>query len=94
VQTCTCISVLGACGGILTFLVGLIRPTVEWSAQVLRTWLGEGARNFSNSTLLLVLLPFIIPLTWIRSFKSLAFASVRLILLSSLVSSLIIVILC
>jgi hypothetical protein len=68
VKTATTLSTVGACGGYLIFVVGLLLPMIQ------RTF--DNVAEFDEKTVTMYLLPVLIPLTWIRSFRGLACISV------------------
>mmetsp|Transcript_77129 Transcript_77129/g.221657 ORF Transcript_77129/g.221657 Transcript_77129/m.221657 type:complete len:553 (+) Transcript_77129:346-2004(+) len=81
VMSATTFSSLGACGGYLAFVVGLLAPilrrtSTEHTDSTNPFFMGlDWLAHLDDAHLLAFLLPVIIPLTWVRSFGSLAFFS-------------------
>lgn len=79
VKAATTLSTVGACGGYLIFVVGLLLPMI----QRLQNDDDDGGffGSLDEKSAMMYLIPILIPLTWIRSFKGLAYVSVKFIVI-------------
>ena len=88
VKAATTLSSLGACAGYLTFVCGLLAPLIrrlegeqndEYQSQSSDSprndWPLFALARMDQQSLMTCLLPVLIPLTWVRSFKDLACTS-------------------